>query len=103
MRAAEIASGDRPVAQLLRQASPRVHADLARRAQLVISAAGTSAARGRGPGAVRPMLRSMRTSLVGDEALEASAHLRYGPRSRAVAARFEVVAGRWQCVVLEWC
>ncbi len=100
--AVEIACGDRPSAQLLRHCSPAVHADLARRAQLVTSAAGTTAALGRGRGAVRPVLRSTHTSLVRADALEVAAHVRYGARSRALAARFEVVDGRWQCVVLEW-
>lgn len=100
--AVEIACGDRPTAQLLRHCSPTVYADLARRAQLVTSAAGTSPALGRGRGAVRPVLRSTHTSLVRADALEVAAHVRYGARSRALAARFEVVDGRWQCVVLEW-
>ncbi len=102
VRACEIASGDRPVTQLLRQSSPRVYDDLARRARLVTATAGTHPARGRGRGAVRPVLKTMHTSLVGSGALEAAAHVRYGARSRAVAARFETVGGRWQCVALEW-
>ncbi|MCW2834932.1 MAG: hypothetical protein JWN68_2885 [Nocardioides sp.] len=102
VRATEVASGDRPVTQLLRQSAPRVYEDLARRARLVSAAAGTLPSRGRGRGAVRPVLRTMRTSLVSAGALEASAHVRYGARSRAIAARFEVLDGRWQCVALEW-
>jgi hypothetical protein len=39
---------------------------------------------------------------VRDDALEACVHVRYGRRSRAVAARFELVRGRWQCVALEF-
>jgi hypothetical protein len=100
--AVEIASGDRPTTQLLRHCSPAVYAALARRAQLVTQAAGTSPALGRGRGAIRPVLRSAHTSLVRADALEAAAHVRYGARSRALAARFEVVDGRWQCVALEW-
>jgi hypothetical protein len=100
--AVEIACGDRPATQLLRHCSPDVYADLARRAQLVTKAAGTTAALGRGRGAIRPVLRSAHTSLVRTDALEASAHVRYGARSRALAARFEVIEGRWQCVALEW-
>lgn len=100
--AVEIACGDRPATQLLRHCSPEVYTALARRAQLVTSAAGTTAARGRGRGAIRPVLRSAHTSLVRADALEAAAHVRYGARSRALAARFEVVDGRWQCVALEW-
>lgn len=100
--AVEIAGGDRPASQLLRHCSPDVYAELGRRAQLVIQAAGTSPAAGRGRGAVRPVLRSAHTRLVRADALEVAAHVRYGARSRAIAARFELVAGRWQCVVLEW-
>lgn len=102
IRAVEIASGDRPATQLLRQSAPEVYDDLVRRAHLVTSAAGTLPARGRGRGAVRPVLRTLRTSLVAPGALEVAAHLRYGARSRALAARFETVAGRWQCVAIEW-
>ena len=98
----EIAMADRPVSQVLRHCSPDVYADLARRAQLVARAAGTSPARGRGPGAVRPVVVGVRTALVRDDALEASVHVRYGARSRALAARFEVSRDRWQCVALEW-
>jgi hypothetical protein len=100
--AVEVACGDRPTTQLLRHCSPEVYADLARRAQLVTKAAGTTPALGRGRGAVRPVLRSAHTSLVRADALEAAAHVRYGARSRALAARFEVVEGRWQCVALQW-
>lgn len=100
--AAEIACGDRPMTQLLRHCSPAVYGDLARRAQLVTKAAGTTQAVGRGRGAIRPVLRSAHTSLVRADAVEVAAHVRYGARSRALAARFEVVEGRWQCVALEW-
>ncbi|UUZ61732.1 Rv3235 family protein [Nocardioides sp. B-3] len=97
-----MACGDRPAAQLLRHCSPEVYGELTRRARLVAKAAGTTPALGRGRGAIRPVLRSTRTSPVRDDALEAAAHVRYGARSRAPAARFEVVDGRWQCPALEW-
>lgn len=100
--AVEIACGDRPAAQLLRHCSAEVYSELIRRARLVAQAAGTTPALGRGRGAIRPVLRSTHTSLIRDDALEAAAHVRYGARSRALAARFEVVDGRWQCVALEW-
>jgi hypothetical protein len=44
----------------------------------------------------------VRTALIRSDAVEASAHVRYGRRSRAVAARFEVVRDRWQCVAITW-
>lgn len=98
----EIAVGDRPARQVLRHCVPEVYDDLVARARAVSAAAGSTPGRGRGRGAVRPALLGVRTSLVRVDALEACAHVRYGQRSRAVAARYEVVAGRWQCVVLEW-
>lgn len=99
--AVEVAMADRPVSQLLRHCVPSVHEELATRARLVAEAAGTSPTRGRGPAALRPVMVGARTALVRDDAVEASAHVRYGNRSRAVAARFEIVRDRWQCVALE--
>ena len=98
---AEIAVGDRPVTQVLRHCVPEVYADLGERARQVSAAAGGRSVAPRAASA-RPVVRSVRTSLVRADALEASAHVRYGRRSRAVAARFEVVRDRWQCVALEW-
>ena len=56
----------------------------------------------RGPNPARPVVVGVRTALVRDDAVEASAHVRYGRRSRAVAARFEVVRERWQCVAIQF-
>ncbi|QBX56347.1 hypothetical protein EXE58_13310 [Nocardioides seonyuensis] len=98
----EIALGDRPARQVLRHCVPEVYDDLVARAVTVSGAAGTVPGAGRGRGTVRPVVVGVRTSLVRADALEACAHARYGQRSRALAARYEVVAGRWQCVVLEW-
>ncbi|MGN0064095.1 MAG: Rv3235 family protein [Nocardioides sp.] len=101
--AVEVAIGNRPVAQMLRHTSEEVLEDLGRRAVVVRRAAGISEAHhGRSPAAVRPQVVSVRTSMVRPDAAEASAHVRYGLRSRAVAARFEVVRGRWQCTALEF-
>lgn len=99
--AVEIAGGDRPVSQLVRWTSPRVYDDLARRAQLV-----TRAARPR-PGqlrvqAVRPQVLGVHTCFVTANAVEVSAHIRYGQRSRAVAMRFEIRGERWICTALEF-
>jgi hypothetical protein len=96
----EIAAGDRPVSQVLRHSTPVVYDDLATRARTVRAAAGAPAAHVSGPNPARPVILSVRTALIRDDAAEASAHVRYGRRSRAVAARFEVVRDRWQCVAL---
>ncbi|KRF30231.1 Rv3235 family protein [Nocardioides sp. Soil805] len=98
--AVEIAMGDRPLSQLLRHTEHGLYQELGRRAATVSAAAGTTPAVGRGRGAVRPTVASVRTSLVAADALEVSARVRHGQRSRALAARFEARDGRWQCVAL---
>jgi hypothetical protein len=42
------------------------------------------------------------TSFVSETCAEVSLHVRYGRRSRAVAARFEVIRDRWQVSALEF-
>jgi hypothetical protein len=96
----EIAAGDRPVSQVLRHAVPEVYEDLTVRARTV-AAAGSPSGQARGPNPARPVVVGVRTALIRSDAVEASAHVRYGRRSRAVAARFEVVRDRWQCVALQ--
>ncbi|MFC0224315.1 Rv3235 family protein [Nocardioides zeicaulis] len=100
--AVEVAAGDRPVTQVLRHTVPEVYEELGERARLVAAAAGATDASVRGPHPSRPVVLGVRTALIRPDAVEASAHVRYGRRSRAVAARFEVVRGRWQCVALVW-
>lgn len=99
--AVEIAGGDRPVTQLLRWTAPRVYTDLARRAQLVAQA-GVRGGVTRSRTLVRPQVRSVRTCLVADDVAEVGAHVRYGERSRAVAARFERRGEHWLCTALEF-
>ena len=98
----EIASGDRPVSQVLRHTAPEVYEDLSSRARTVAAAAGTTPGRTSRPNPTRPVVVGVRTALIRDDAVEASAHVRYGRRSRAVAARFEVRRDRWQCVAIAW-
>jgi hypothetical protein len=99
----EIVAGDRPVSQLLRWTTPAVYADLARRAHLVARAGGHLPGQGRPRrAAARAQVLGVRTSFVGRDAAETSIHVRHGERSRAIAARFELVGGRWQCSALEF-
>ena len=98
----EIAAGDRPLPQVLRHTVPQVYDDLAGRSRAVAAALGTAPGRVRRPNPSRPVVIGVRTAMVRIDAVEASAHVRYGRRSRAVAARFEVVRDRWQCVAISW-
>jgi hypothetical protein len=97
----EIVGGDCPVSQVLRWTTPEVYQDLARRAHLVAAAVGRRAGSG-GIQSVRPHLVAMHTSFVSEQCAEVSLHVRYGARSRAVAARFELVRERWQVSALEF-
>jgi hypothetical protein len=97
----EIVGGDRPVSQLLRWTTPEVYQDLARRAHLVARAVGRRAGSG-GIQSVRPQLVAVHASFVSERCAEVSLHVRYGDRSRAVAARFELIRDRWQVSALEF-
>jgi Family of unknown function (DUF6459) len=97
----EIAGGDRPVSQVLRWTTPQVYQDLARRAHLVAAAAGRRPGSG-GIQSVRPQLIAAHTSFISETCAEVSLHVRYGRRSRAVAARFEHIRERWQVTALEF-
>ncbi len=103
--AVEIVGGDRPVSQLARWTTREVYGDLERRALLVARAGhhlpGTARVQ-----PVRPRVHSVHACLIGTQAAETSVHVRYGERSRALAARFEQHATRdsvrWVCTALEF-
>lgn len=98
----EIVGGDRPVSQLLRWSSREVYADLHRRALLVARAGGHQPGLARVQ-RVRPVVRSVHACFVSHDVVETGVHVRYGGRSRALAARFERVDQRWICTALEFC
>jgi hypothetical protein len=97
----EIVGGDRPVSQVLRWTTPTVYQDLGRRAQLVARSVGRRAGHG-GIQGTRPQVVGLRSCFVRSDVVEVSAHVRYGRRSRAVAARFERQRDRWVCSALEF-
>lgn len=97
----EIVGGDRPASQLLRWTDRTVYEDLQRRALLVGRAGGHVPGQARVQ-PVRPRVRSVHTCFVEQTVVEAGVHVRYGERSRAVAARFELRDGRWLCTALEF-
>ncbi|MGA8256270.1 MAG: Rv3235 family protein [Nocardioides sp.] len=103
--AVEIIGGDRPASQLARWSSSEVYADLERRAQLVARAGAHQPGVGRVQ-PVRPRVLSVRSCFPRPRCAEVSLHVRYGERSRAVAARFELRRTRghvrWVCTALEF-
>ena len=92
----EVISGDRPLTQLVRWTSEAVYIAMAHRVKVL--AATTSASRGR---LSRAHVQSVHICQPCDEVAEVAVHLRHGARSRAVAARLELVQGRWLCTALQ--
>ena len=99
--AVEIVGGDRPMSQLLRWTLPDVYDDLRRRTMLVARAGGHQPGLARVQ-PVRPRVLSVHTCFIRPDAVEASAHVKYGERSRALAARFERIEQRWLCAALDF-
>jgi hypothetical protein len=92
----EVTGGDRPLAQLLRWTSPRVYAELGRRVRIMAQ----SRPLGQQVRAIRPQVRSVHVFRPVPTGVEVSVHVRYGQRSRAIAARLEQQSGRWTCTDL---
>ncbi len=92
----EVTGGDRPLTQLLRWTSARVYAELGRRTRIMAQH------RPVGPRArvVRPQVRSVHLCRPTAASAEVSVHVRYGQRSRALAARLEHRQGHWTCTAL---
>lgn len=93
----EVLGGDRPLTQLVRWTTKRVYTDLGRRVRIM---SRTSVA-GQRLRTIRPQVRSVHVFQPHDGTAEVSVHVRYGKRSRAIAARLEFDHGRWQCTVLQ--
>jgi len=91
----EVIGGDRGPNQLLRWTTERVYADLQRRASLLArTTPGDRRVR-----RLRSQVRSVHVFCPSAEAAEISVHVRHGERSRAIAARIELIGGRWCCTV----
>lgn len=93
----EVLGGDRPLTQLVRWTSRRVYADLERRVRIL----GRTCDTDQRLRTVRPQVRSVHVCHPAEGAAEVSVHVRHGKRSRALAARLELVQGRWQCTALQ--
>ncbi len=94
----EVMGGDRGPSQLLRRTSEQVYADLCRRAALLNRATPNDRRQRR----LRSQVRSVHLFCPSAEAAELSIHVRHGHRSRAIAARLELIEGRWICVALQF-
>ena len=99
--ALEIVGGDRPATQVLRWTAPEVYRDLRRRAWLVGRAGDHRPGLGRVQ-PVRPRIMSVHSCFLDETTVECGVHVRYGERSRAVAARFERVEEHWVCTALDF-
>jgi Family of unknown function (DUF6459) len=93
----EVLGGDRPLTQLLRWTNARVYRDLERRVR-ILGRASPAPLRLR---TIRPQVRSVHICQPAPDCAEVSVHVRYGQRSRAIAARLEHRGGRWSCTALQ--
>ncbi len=94
----EVIGGDRGPNQLLRWTTERVYADLQRRTALLARATPAD----RRVRRLRSQVRSVHVFCPSPLAAEISMHVRQGARSRAIAARVELIEGRWCCTALEF-
>jgi hypothetical protein len=94
----EVVGGDRGPSQLLRWTTERVYADLQRRTALLArTTPGDRRVR-----RLRSQVRSVHVFCPSAGAAEISVHVRHGERSRAIAARIELLEGRWCCTALQF-
>ena len=93
----EVTGGDRPVTQLLRWTTPRVYQDLGRRVQIMAQTRSAPQRRR----TIRPQVISVHVFQPQPSSVELSVHVRYGLRSRALAARMERRRGAWTCTDLQ--
>lgn len=94
----EVVAGDRGAHQLMRWTTEAVYADLLRRSNALQRTTADPARRRR----LRAHVRSVHVSRPVRGAAEISIHVRHGERSRAIAARIDLLEGRWRCTALEF-
>jgi hypothetical protein len=94
----EVVGGDRGPHQLLRVTTEQVYADLQRRATILARTTPGDRRLRR----LRSQVRSVHVFCPSDEAAELSIHVRHGERSRAIAARIEILERRWCCTALQF-
>jgi len=94
----EVVGGDRGPSQLLRWTTESVYSELQRRAALLTRTTPGDRRLRR----LRSQVRSVHVFCPSARAAEISVHVRHGKRSRAIAARLELIDSRWCCTVLEF-
>jgi hypothetical protein len=94
----EVIGGDRGVHQLMRWTTEAVYDDLRRRTNTLHGTTSQVARRRR----LRAHVRSVHLSRPVPGVAELSIHVRHGDRSRAIAARIELIERRWRCTVLQF-
>jgi hypothetical protein len=93
----EVIAGDRNPHQLLRCTSYDVQSRLVQRMSVLNAVARPEQRRLR----LRAQVRSVHVQQPDPGTAEVSVHVRQGGRSRAIAARIELLEDRWVCVALE--
>jgi len=95
--AVEIVAGDRPCTQVIRYADERVYETLTRHLVAATRDEDGRAVRHR----PRAKVVSVRVTCPRSDVAEVSTRVSDGTRSRALAARLELVRERWVCTALE--
>jgi Family of unknown function (DUF6459) len=91
----EVIASDRPLAQMVRWTSRRVYADIAQRQRWVARHRGSSGVRSK-----RHQVATVRVCQPFAGCAEVAARVVFGRRSRAVAARLDMVNDRWVCTAI---
>ncbi|HEX4189530.1 MAG TPA: Rv3235 family protein [Marmoricola sp.] len=94
----EIIGGDRGVYQLMRWTTDEVYDDLQRRSNALQRTTPDDRRRRR----LRAQVRSVHLSRPQPDVAEISIHVRHGERSRAIAARIDLIERRWRCTAIEF-
>lgn len=97
--AVEIIRARRQVTSLRRWVTPEIAENLHRRGELTRRLRGTAAARHLAPAPV--VVRGVRTCVVSDTAVEASAVIHERDRARFMVMRWELLRRRWKVVLLQ--
>lgn len=94
----EVVGGDRGVYQLMRWTTDEVYEELYQRSSVLKQGPGRDPRLRR----LRAQVRSVHLSCPLPDVAEISIHVRHGHRSRAIAARIELIEGRWRCSAIQF-